>query len=69
MTKKDYIRAAKIVSGIGTHGPHTPITALCAWQTREAFVVFFAGDNPKFDENKFRDACGETAKQYRPPQD
>lgn len=65
MTKKDYIRAAKIVSGIKT-GPLAP---LCAWQTREAFVVLFAGDNPRFDENKFRDACGETAKQYRPPQD
>lgn len=59
-TRKDYVRAANIVAGIKT-GPHAP---LCAWQAREAFVQFFSGDNPQFDVNKFREACGEIAKEH-----
>ncbi len=61
MTKKDYIRAAAIVSGIKT-GPNAP---LCAWQAREAFVVLFA-ENPRFDAPKFRAACGPIAEQWLP---
>lgn len=61
MIKKDYIKAAGIVSGIKT-GVNAP---LCAWQVREAFVVFFAGDNPRFDADKFREACGEIPNQYK----
>ena len=63
MTRKDYIRAAAIVSGIGT-GKHAP---MLAWQTREAFVTLFAGDNPRFDADRFREACGPVAKLYTPP--
>jgi len=63
MTKKDYVRAAAIVQGIKT-GTLAP---LCAWQAREAFVCLFAGDNPRFDVDRFRDACGPIAAQYKPP--
>jgi hypothetical protein len=27
------------------------------WTVREAFVVFFSGDNPRFDVDRFRAAC------------
>lgn len=60
MTKKDYIKAANIVQAIQT-GKNK---ALCAWQVREAFVVFFSGDNPKFNTERFRIACGEIAESY-----
>ena len=61
MAQKDYERAARIVLGIKT-GVHAP---LCAWQTREAFVGFFAG-RAEFDADTFREMCGDIAKSYRP---
>lgn len=64
MTKKDYIRAASIVNRIQT-GKTAP---LLAWQVRESFVELFAGDNPRFDADKFRKACDASAANlYTPP--
>ena len=45
-TKKDYIRAAKLVYA-SYH--RIPIA--------EAFADFFTGDNPLFDRAQFLDAC------------
>lgn len=65
MTSKDYIRAASIVSRVKT-GSNAP---LLAWQVRESFVELFAGDNPRFNADKFREACGPVANLYKPPAD
>jgi hypothetical protein len=46
MTKKDYIRAAKIIKAYGSQA-----------KMIEAFVEFFAGENPRFDVDRFVDAC------------
>lgn len=59
MTRKHYRTAAKIVAGFSNDSK-------VAWTTREAFVVFFAGDNPRFDADRFRDSCGSLAKQWKP---
>jgi len=52
MTKKDYIKAAEIVSKIppmecGIH----------SLEVENAFTEFFRDDNPRFDEKRFRAAC------------
>lgn len=47
MTKKDYERAAAIVQTIGVD----------QWRFVDCFVEFFKGDNPRFDESRFRFAC------------
>ena len=55
MTKKDYERAAEIVQHIPRSyeqdfpGAADTIT--------DVFVEFFCGDNPRFDEPRFRAAC------------
>lgn len=54
MTKKDYIRAAEIIR---EHG--SPVKMI------EAFVEFFAGDNPAFDVDRFIDAASGTASPRR----
>jgi hypothetical protein len=46
MTKKDYIKAARIIQ---EHGAPPKMV--------EAFVEFFAGDNPQFDVDRFIEAC------------
>ena len=53
MTKKDYIRAAKLVKQIEESNARA-IAAL-------TFAHFFMEDNSRFDENKFLTACGTTA--------
>ena len=53
MTKKDYERAARIVQR--ERGPRS---AACLVST---FVEFFASDNPRFDEARFRAACVPSA--------
>lgn len=54
MTKKDYEKAATIVRDACLSGGS-------AWQQRtaieNAFVELFKGDNPQFDEARFRAAC------------
>ena len=52
MTRKDYIETAKILNmfadSIDTHVFQDLIFEFSEW---------FASDNPRFDENKFWDAC------------
>lgn len=49
MTKKHYIKAAEIVKHVP--GEYRLIVA-------EAFVTLFLGDNPRFNKNRFMEACG-----------
>lgn len=50
MTKKDYIRAAEIIRKTNAKGK--------ARDTMIAsFAVFFQGDNPRFDRDRFILAC------------
>ncbi len=58
-TRKDFAKAADIVKGITKAG--------YAWTVREAFVGFFAGQNPRFDADRFREACGPVAASHKPP--
>jgi hypothetical protein len=55
-TRKDYERAAKIVRSVKNQ--HLP-TDECNGPNlvREAFVMFFQEDNPRFDADRFREAC------------
>ena len=66
MTKKDYIKAAKLVSEMRTdaRSPHRTIAAKqrlyeenVSVEVEDVFVKFFYNDNPRFDENRFREAC------------
>lgn len=50
MTSKDYIKAAQIIR---EHGSSVELI--------EAFVEFFAGDNPRFDVDRFIEAASGTA--------
>lgn len=51
MTKKDYERAVKIIC-------HSHRSA----EVVEAFIQFFQGDNPRFDEDRFVEACEKESK-------
>ena len=52
MTRKDYVETAKIlnqfVDGIDSHVFQDLVFEFSEW---------FSSDNPRFDENKFWDAC------------
>lgn len=48
MHKKDYLKAVKIVHCFPFIHQQMIV---------KAFVELFQGDNPKFDEDKFREAC------------
>ena len=50
MTKKDYIKAAKIVFDRESNGRNS--TAVLS-----AFIEFFQDDNPNFDKERFVAAC------------
>ena len=54
MTKKDYERTALIVQGIRATNDRDEAEADGA---ESAFAELFAGDNPRFDETRFRAAC------------
>lgn len=54
MTKKDYIKGAEIVRKYPHHAPSLRTTKLAI---ENAFVELFSGDNPAFDERRFREAC------------
>lgn len=66
MTKKDYIKAAKIVNDIRTHAK-TLSRVSCAQQIHDsentaievenAFILLFQEDNPRFDKTRFLAAC------------
>lgn len=73
MTKKDYERAAGIIRRMAENVPSHCIRPLqegestrskgmhcegiVIWTARESFVNLFAGDNPRFDADRFRAAC------------
>lgn len=73
MTKKDYERAATIIRnmsasvpvawihpddpGAGSQARGKHCEGIAVWTAREAFVNLFAGDNPRFDADRFRAAC------------
>lgn len=52
MSKKDYIRAAAIVTAIRADSEHD------ANVVQGAFIALFAPDNPLFDRGTFIKACG-----------
>jgi hypothetical protein len=52
MTRKDYIKAAEIVREAYVHQKNGNGEAI-----EFAFVRLFAGDNPAFNETRFRNAC------------
>jgi hypothetical protein len=54
MTKKDYIKAAEIVSGSKWDSKVRPAERK---RMAEAFVKLFEGDNPRFDRSRFLEAC------------
>jgi hypothetical protein len=51
MTKRDYIRAAKIVR------QHYELQEDCAMWVEQSFIRFFREDNIRFDADHFREAC------------
>jgi hypothetical protein len=55
MSKKDYERAARIVR------PWADLNRGHAEELCAAFIALFAGDNPRFDAERFRAACGVAA--------
>lgn len=66
MTKKDYIKAAKIVKEIRSEAADTRrvigasqrlYQENVSFEVEDAFVLFFQNDNPLFDERRFRQAC------------
>ena len=52
MTKKDYIKAAELV-----RQDRKSLGEAIGQLTMETFVKFFHNDNPRFDEDRFRQAC------------
>lgn len=67
MHRKDYVKAAGIVkkqrnearSTSRVIGPKQRLyEESVAIELENAFVELFQGDNPRFDKNKFLDACG-----------
>lgn len=71
MTKKHFNKAAAMIRDMSrSTDPKTirPIQdgkvpkgrecqGIAIWTAREAFVVLFAGDNERFDADRFREAC------------
>lgn len=57
MTKKDYERAATIAQAWG----RSPCCMEQGAAVEDAFVSLFEGDNPRFDEARFRRACAPGA--------
>lgn len=54
MTKKDYIKAATIVKNYQANKKPGQLSLNFL---ENAFVELFLYDNPRFDENRFRQAC------------
>lgn len=61
MTRKDYVKAADIVSGLHKVATNTAEFAY-ANGAEDGFVFLFKSDNPRFDETRFREACKKGAK-------
>ena len=70
MSRKDYVRAAEQVVRLRNtakeeqvrYNDHLHTLAYVAGHVEDAFVSFFRGDNPRFDEVRFRAACGDAQK-------
>jgi hypothetical protein len=64
MTKKDYKKAADIVRNLRQLSHKSSLVDTnhhdASWMTQEAFVSFFRDDNPRFDVERFREACNDT---------
>lgn len=67
ITRKTYIKAAKIVKEKRDHALTLSKISLAnqiadleyvAYELETAFIELFQGDNPKFNKEKFLDACG-----------
>lgn len=54
MTKKDYQKAAEIVHQVSYTYDGDPMIAKIVM---ESFEKLFSNDNPRFDKNRFREAC------------
>lgn len=54
MTKKEYSKAAEMV-----RKDRLNYGEAVGQLIMETFVSFFQNDNPRFDENRFRQACKE----------
>lgn len=58
MTKKDYIAIADIISTTRVRTPDYEIEVIDALNfIEDQFAAYLAGENPLFDEDKFRKAC------------
>ena len=57
MTRKDYILAARIVRDM-LDGRRPLLARMTAQDVADVLVVVFERDNPRFDEARFREACG-----------
>jgi hypothetical protein len=55
MTRKDYVETAKILNQFSDTIPSHVFQDLVF-----EFSEWFSADNPRFDENKFWDACTKT---------
>jgi hypothetical protein len=63
MTRKDYIRAAAIVREVRRHVAdkvRQGLTVNAECVVEQAFIDLFKGDNVRFDEGWFADACEGT---------
>jgi hypothetical protein len=58
MTMKDYQKAAEIVSDVAFQDKQAKTAYASA--VRQAFVRFFKNDNPRFNVNRFHEACEAT---------
>ena len=55
MTKKDFIKTADTFKGLK---PSDPVLLLNWRKYVEDMCAVFTKDNPRFDENRFKAACG-----------
>lgn len=59
MTRKHYLRAVRIVKDIDFGKPYNCTEFACVV---DAFAKFFASDNPKFNRERFEQACLDATK-------
>jgi hypothetical protein len=55
MTRKDYIKAAKIVRVARSYHDASIVAAIA-----DSFMALFQGDNASFDVSRFEEACKPT---------
>jgi hypothetical protein len=62
MTKKDYVKAAKITQALYSRAKEmtrgeAAVMEVTAKAVEDAFALFFRDDNPRFDKERFSEAC------------